>query len=201
MRILIADDHRLIVDDLLDEISRIYPEAFCIGTSDPMQVEALFAEHDFDVAILDIDMPGITGIELAKRLLARKPRLNIIYITGFADFALETYETFASAFLVKPIRSEKLKDALENLRHPVSRITDDMIEQEMSGNALIGKRIAKYREERGMTRDELKDKMGVTVQTISRWESGKRLPDVVTFMRLAHVLAIDPGKLMEGDIK
>ena len=133
--------------------------------------------------------------------LQKKPRLNIIYITGFADFALESYKTYASAFLLKPIRGEMLRDALNNLRHPVSKITDDMIEQEMSGSALIGKRIAKSREERGMTRDELKDKMGVTVQTISRWKSGKRLPDVVTFMKLAQVLAVDPGKLMEGEHK
>ena len=201
MKILIADDHRLIVDDLLDELSRIVPDAMCIGTSDPEQVVPLFDEYGFDVAIMDIDMPGISGIELARQLLAKKPRLNIIYITGFADFALESYKTYASAFLLKPIRGEMLRDALNNLRHPVSKITDDMIEQEMSGNALIGKRIAKFREERGMTRDELKDKMGVTVQTISRWESGKRLPDVVTFMKLAQVLAVDPGKLMEGEHK
>ena len=196
MRILIVDDHKLIVDDLLDEVGKLFPSAECIGTSDPTEVLPLFEKHSFDVAILDIDMPGTNGIELAKQLLEINPRLNIIYITGFADFALESYETYASAFLLKPIRSDKLRDAFSHLRHPVSNITTDMINQEMAGNALIGRRIQKYREERGMTRDELKDKIGVTVQTISRWESGKRLPDLVTLMKLAQVLAVDPGKLM-----
>ena len=89
-----------------------------------------------------------------------------------------------------------LKDALENLRFPISSITDEMIESEYAGNATIGRRITKYREERGMSRDELAEQMNVTVQTISRWESGKRVPDVITFMKLAQVLAVDPNKLL-----
>ena len=97
--------------------------------------------------------------------------------------------------MVKPIKTAMIKEALENLRYPVSSITDEMIESEYAGEAAIGKRISKFREERGMTRDELAEKMNVTVQTISRWESGKRIPDVITFMKLAQVLAADPNKL------
>lgn len=195
MKILIADDHRYIVDDLLYEIKKLCPTAECTGISDPGKIMKLFERELFDVVIIDIMLPRANGIELAKKMLGLKPRTNIIYITGFAEYALDSYKTYASAFLVKPIKTAMIKEALENLRYPVSSITDEMIESEYAGEAAIGKRISKFREERGMTRDELAEKMNVTVQTISRWESGKRIPDVITFMKLAQVLAADPNKL------
>ena len=196
MKILVADDHRYIVDDLMYEIKKILPKAECIGTSDPHKVMKLFSSELFDIVFIDIMLPGANGIELAKKMLEIKPRTNIIYITGFSEYAFDSYETFASGFLLKPIKTQMLKDALENLRYPISSITDEMIENEYAGSATIGKRITKYREERGMSRHELAEQMNVTVQTISRWESGKRVPDVITFMKLAQVLAVDPNKLL-----
>ena len=197
MKILVADDHTFIVDDLIDELKKIYPDAECVGTSDPKQVLSLFDENKFDVVFMDIMMPGTNGITLAKKILESNPRTNIIYITGYSEYALESYETFASAFLVKPISSRKLRNALENLRHPISNITDEMIEAEYAGEAVIGKKITKYREERNISRKELGELMHVTESTISRWENGKRIPDIVTFLKLAQVLAVDPSKLME----
>ena len=199
MKILIADDHRLIVDDLLDEVSSIFPGALCVGTSDPTEIIPLFKENEFDVIIMDIDMPDTSGIELASEILKIRPRTNIIYITGHAEFALESYNTYASAFLVKPISGERLRDAFDHLRHPVSTITDDMIVSEYAGNATIGKWITKYREERGMSRDELAEKMKVALQTVYRWENGTRMPDIVTFMKLSKILGVDTGMLMYSD--
>ncbi|MCR5815874.1 MAG: response regulator [Ruminococcus sp.] len=199
MKIMIADDHKLIVDDLLDEVSTLFPNATCVGTSDPAEVIPLFKEYEFDVIIMDIDLADVSGIELADEILKIKPRTNIIYITGHSEFALESYKTYASAFLVKPISGERLRDAFEHLRHPVSTITDDMIESEFAGNATIGKWITKYREERGMSRDELAEKMHVALQTVYRWENGKRMPDVITFMKLANILGVDMGNLLNTE--
>ncbi len=196
MKVLIADDNQLIVEDYLDELSKIVPHAQCIGTSRAREVIKLFEAHMFDVVILDIDMPEISGITLAKKILEIKPRTNIIYVTGYEKFALQSWETFASAFLVKPVSTEKLREAFEHLRHPVSKISDESIESEYAGDNLIGRKILKCREERNMTRDELSTKLGVTPQTVSRWENGRRLPDIITFLRLAQILAVDPGELM-----
>ena len=199
MKILIADDHRYIVDDLQFELKQLLPNADITGTSDPKSIIKLFERELFDIVFIDIMLPGANGIELVKQMLAVKPRTNVIYITGFSEFALDSYKTYASAFLLKPIKTQAIKEALENLRYPISSITDKMIEREFAGGATIGRKITKFREERAMTRDELAVNMNVTVQTISRWESGKRVPDVITFMKLAKVLAVDPSKLF-GDI-
>ena len=196
MKVLIADDNQLIVEDLLDELGKIIPHAMCIGTSRAGDVIRLFKEYMFDVVILDIDMPEVNGITLAKQILDIKPRTNVIYVTGYEKFALQSWETPASAFLVKPVKTEKLRDALEHLRHPVSKISDESIESEFAGDGIVGKKITKYREERNMSREELSNLLAVTPQTISRWENGKRLPDIITLIKIAQILAVDPGDLM-----
>ncbi|MBR1664249.1 MAG: response regulator [Ruminococcus sp.] len=196
MKILIADDHRLIVEDLTDELEELVPDAEITGTSQPEKILEIFESAHFDVVIMDIDLNGLNVITIAKQMLEKKPRTNIIYITGHERYALESYETFASAFLVKPVSTEKLMNAMNNLRYPVSSITDTMIAEQNSGSGLIGKRIQKYREERGLSKVEFSKIMGVTLQTVYRWESGERVPDLTTLMTLCRVLGINPDKLL-----
>ena len=196
MKILIVDDHQFIIDDLIDDLKELLPDAKCVGTTKPAEIPSLFERDRFDVVFMDIEMPGTNGIKLARTILAANPRINIIYITGFSSYAVEAFKTFASGFLEKPIIREELKDALDNLRYPVSNITDEMIMQEYSGKGLIGKKITKMREERGMSRQEFADAMGVAGQTVYRWESGERVPDMPTFLRIMKVLGIDSEKLI-----
>ena len=196
MKVLIVDDNQEIIEDYFDELSKIVPHAMCIGTSKATDVIGLFEEYSFDVVLMDIDMPEIDGITLAKKILELKPRTNIIYITGYEQYALKSWETNASSYLLKPVSTNALQTAFDNLRHPVSKISDESIEAEFAGENIIGKKIQKFREERNMTREELTDMLGVRVQTISRWENGKRIPDVLTILRLAQIFAVDPGDLM-----
>ena len=196
MNILIADDHQLIIDDLTDELNTIVPHAKCVGTTDPDTIPELFGKYKFDVVFLDIEIRNVSGISIAKKILAENPRTNIIYITGYEKYALESYETAASSFIVKPISTEKIKKAMSTLRFPVSEITDDMIKAQYSGAAVIGKKIQKFREEANMSRNDLAKKMSVSLQTVYRWENGDRVPDMVTFMKLARVLGFNMDKLM-----
>ena len=196
MKIFIADDHQVIVDDIIDELSKLCPNAMCIGTSDPEQILTIFKEYEFDVIFMDIDLSGYNGISLAKKILEIKPRTNIIYITGYEKFALESYETCASAFLVKPINTEMISKALDTLRYPVSNVTDAMLHSQYMGKNLIGARLMQCREERGMSVQELAGELGVAVQTIYRWERGERVPDVITFMHIAKVLGVNVERIM-----
>ena len=196
MKILIADDQPAIVEDLIDELSKLRPKAECIGISEPSDIVTLFSERLFDIVFLDIDLGGYNGIELARKMLAIKPRTNIIYITGFEKFALDSYKTYASGFLVKPVSTEMLTDALNNLRYPVSEITEDQLKALYSGRNLIGARIGMYREKCGLSPQELADSLEVSVQTVYRWERGERIPDIITFMNIAKILGIKPEMLM-----
>ena len=193
MKILVADDQPMIVEDIIDELKNLRPAAICIGTSEPSEILPLFAEHRFDIVLLDIDLSGYNGIALAKRILTVKPRTNIIYITGYEKFALDSYKTIASAFLVKPVSTEMIANALDHLRYPVS---EHILTAQYSGDNYLGKRMVKAREESGMSIQELSDELGVAVQTVYRWERGKRIPDVVTFMHIAKALGVSIEKLL-----
>lgn len=188
MKILVADDHEMIVRDIMDELSKLLPDAMCMGTSNPKEIMPLFEKHQFDVVFIDIKMPGANGIYLARDMLDINPMTNIIYITGYADYAAEAFRTYASAFLEKPITTDVIEDALAHLRHPVSDLTDEMIEQEYSGKALIGKKIQKWREQRGISCSDLAEMLNVDRRTVYRWESGERSPDLPTYMRILKIL-------------
>ena len=188
MKILIADDHQMIVEDLKDEISKLLPDALCIGTSEPEEIIPLFEQYRFDVVFIDIMMPGTNGISLAQKMLDKHPNTNIIYITGYADYAAQAFRTYASAFLEKPVTPDMIEDALAHLRHPVSNITDEMIEQAYAGKGVIGKKLQKWREERGMSQSDLAEALSVDRRTVYRWESGERSPDIPTYMKILQVL-------------
>ena len=196
MKILVADDQPFIVEDILDELSKLRPKAQCIGLSDPSKIIETFKEHLFDAVFLDIDLGCFNGIDLAKKILAVKPRTNIIYITGFEKFALESYKTVASGFLVKPVSTESLEEALDSLRFPVSDITEEMLAAQYSGKNLIGARITMYRERCGLTPQALAETLEVSVQTVYRWERGERIPDVLTFLNIAKALCVNPEMLI-----
>lgn len=195
MKILVVDDHPLIMEDIVDELKGIEPAAQVQGTSNPLEVMALCDEHHFDVIFMDIDMPGKNGLDLAKKILEKYPRTNIIYVTGYEKYALDSYNTWASAFLVKPVSTARLKEAMNNLRFPVSDITEEMVEEQYAGNAAIGARIKLYREKCGMARKEVAERMNVSVQSVYRWESGERVPDVIALMDLARVIGVNMNQL------
>ena len=195
MKILVADDHPMIVQDVMEELEEIVPEADVTGTSDPSEVMDLFEKTRFDVVMMDIDMPGLNGLALAKMITEKYPRTNIIYITGYEKYALESYMTYASDFIVKPVNTRRLQKAMQNLRFPVSKITDEMIAAQYSGSAVIGARIRQCREKNGMSRAELANRMNVSVQSTYRWEAGDRIPDVVTLMEIARVLGVGMNEI------
>ena len=191
MKILVADDHQLIVDDIIDELHGIVPDAECIGTNDAGAILGLVDAHRFDVIFMDIDLDTANGIDIAEKILEKYPRTNIIYVTSYSEFALDSYRTMASTFLMKPVGTDKLRDAMNNLRFPVSDIDDKKIEQMFQGDIGIGPKISAIRKERGISTAALAEQIGCAQQTVYRWENGARVPDVPTLMKIARVLGVN----------
>ncbi len=72
-----------------------------------------YAEQpDFDILLLDIEMPGMNGVELAKNIRQKNDHIQIVFITGFPDFMAEGYEVSALHYLMKPVSYEKLSEIL-----------------------------------------------------------------------------------------
>ncbi len=72
-----------------------------------------YEENPCDLLLLDIEMGGQSGMELAKRLRAQKDRLPIIFVTGYSEYMSEGYDVEALHYLLKPLKKEKLFAVLE----------------------------------------------------------------------------------------
>ena len=107
MNILIVDDEKLIVDDLKFDLKELFPEAVIDSTTSCADALEKAGSRIFDVALLDIVMPDMDGITLARKLIAASPEINIIFVTGYTDYALEAHNLYCSAFLVKPVGSSR----------------------------------------------------------------------------------------------
>ena len=113
MNILIVDDEKLIAEDLEPDIKTLFPHAMTDTVCSAADAVKLSDTREYDIALLDIDMPGTDGLSLARKFIAAWPSINIIFVTGHSEFALEAHDLYCSAFLLKPVGIRKLKNAFE----------------------------------------------------------------------------------------
>lgn len=76
--------------------------------------------RDMDVLLLDIEMGGMSGLELAKRLRQRGARMQIIFLTGYMDYIAEGYDVEALHYLLKPVNRERLSRVLDRAAERIS---------------------------------------------------------------------------------
>lgn len=74
-----------------------------------------------DVAWLDVEMPGISGLELATDIKKLSPKTNIIFVTGYEKFAYQSLKLHVSGFILKPAVKEDIIRELDNLRNPIEK--------------------------------------------------------------------------------
>ena len=114
MKILACDDERPALQSLTRAIKNAgYGEA--VAFRYPLDVLEWVKENPVDVAFLDISMPEMSGIDLAKELKKILPRLNVIFVTAYSHYAIEAIGLHASGYVVKPVSSEAVKREMENL--------------------------------------------------------------------------------------
>ncbi len=119
MNTITVDDRQLAVNSMLQILKEEDPEGNHAGLIDPQEAISYAKNHKLDVAFLDVEMPEMNGLDLARVLNKLQPELNIVFVTGHSEYALDAYSVFASAYLVKPADNKDVRRALDNLRHPV----------------------------------------------------------------------------------
>ena len=125
MNILITDDERFMREDLQKAVERIHPgNTYFFAENFDSAVKAV-RENEIEVAFLDINMPGKTGLELAKEIKVIRPDINIIIVTAHAEYALNALRLYVSGFILKPVMDNELKEALDHLRVPVKEKESD----------------------------------------------------------------------------
>lgn len=120
MRILAVDDEPLMLEMLCDRIRQARPQAELLpfGSSRTLLNWLEEEGEGFDVAFLDIEMPGVSGIALAQRLKELCPQGNLIFVTGFSQYMAEAFQLHASGYIMKPVSVKAVEEELDNLRRP-----------------------------------------------------------------------------------
>ncbi len=119
MNILIVDDEAGALRDLTRVVRKVVPNEEIYTARETGKALEICRNILFDVAFLDISMPDMDGLTLAKKLKAIHPLINIIIVTAYPDFALEALHLYICDYILKPADPEHVKRALEHLRHPV----------------------------------------------------------------------------------
>ncbi len=112
MRIAICDDEKRICAILAEKVGKICPGAVILTYASGE--ELLGADILPDILLLDIKMPGMSGMDVARTLRDKDWRKILIFITGEEDQVFNSFDLQAFHFLVKPVADEKLKEVLEN---------------------------------------------------------------------------------------
>ena len=103
IRIVVVDDEEPARNELCFQLKQI-DEVDIIGeAADGIQALQLIKSLKPDLALLDIQMPGLTGFEVARELVKKKTESQVVFVTAYDHYAIEAFEINAIDYLLKPV--------------------------------------------------------------------------------------------------
>lgn len=141
LRVLAVDDERPALDELAFLLARD-PRVTAVHTaSDGATALRLLQETPVDAVFLDIRMPGLTGLDLARVLGRFRQAPVVVFVSAYDDHAVDAFEVKAVDYVMKPVREQRLREAVRRVseaRRPgpapvVPDVTDETIPVELGG--------------------------------------------------------------------
>jgi two-component system response regulator LytT len=114
---IIVDDERPARDELL-YLLKAFPELSVIAQGkNGIEAISLIKEHDPDLVFLDVQMPGLDGIGVVKKLIERKLRVpQIVFATAFDNYAVDAFELSAADYVLKPFDKARVAKAIQRVK-------------------------------------------------------------------------------------
>lgn len=112
MRVIYVDDERPALENFRWTVANISEIASLELFQEGDKALEFVKTHLVDVAFLDMEMPGIHGLELAKRLKTHDPNIRIVFVTAFSQYALEAWKVDATGYLLKPYTQADIRKEL-----------------------------------------------------------------------------------------
>jgi DNA-binding NarL/FixJ family response regulator len=131
IRIVIADDHAIVREGLKRIVGDAQDFAVAGEAADGTEVMKAVRELDFDVLVLDLSMPGRSGMELIKLVKAEKPRLRILVLSMHQEtqYAVRAIKSGASGYLTKESAPAQLEQAIRKIAGGGAYISAEVAEQ------------------------------------------------------------------------
>lgn len=116
LKALIVDDEYPARMELRYQLEN-FPDVEIIGeATNAREALRLISALDYDVIFLDVQMPGMTGVELVKQLKGREPMPKVVFVTAYENYAVPAFELRAVDYLLKPFESQRLAETIQRLR-------------------------------------------------------------------------------------
>lgn len=123
-KVLIAEDEPLMRERLLSQLHRLWPQAEIVMVAENgNDAWDGFLEHEPNLVLLDIRMPGLSGIEVAGRI---GKAAHIIFITAYDQYAIEAFDAGAIDYVLKPVQEDRLRKALDRVQEKLQATPTDL---------------------------------------------------------------------------
>lgn len=119
---IVADDEPRLADYLKQRLVALWPELVVAGIAENgPQAQALIESEAPDIAFLDIRMPGLTGLDVARAI---GPDVHVVFVTAYDQYAVDAFEREAIDYLLKPVTDERLAQTIERLQRRLATPSD-----------------------------------------------------------------------------
>lgn len=122
MSCVVAEDEALLREALVAMLGELWPELRIVAVCDDggSALEAIAALRP-DVALLDIRMPGLSGLEVAAGALQASPSTQVVFVTAYDQYAIDAFDKGAVDYLLKPVARERLQATLQRVQQRAAR--------------------------------------------------------------------------------
>jgi DNA-binding LytR/AlgR family response regulator len=131
--VLVVDDEQPALDELvflLGRDDRVGQVRRCESATDALRV---LRDEPVDAVFVDIAMPGLSGLELAEVLARFREPPPVVFVTAHAEHAVDAFDLQAVDYVLKPVREERLREAVRRIRDAGATPHDDTIPVELGG--------------------------------------------------------------------
>ena len=117
--VIMIDDERIILTGSIPVLRKVLPFSTVTGFTKPSEALTFARENTVSLAFVDIEMGKVNGLDLCRDLLTINPHTNVIFLTAYAEYSFDAWDTGACGFLLKPISETAVKKQLTKLRYPL----------------------------------------------------------------------------------
>jgi two-component system response regulator LytT len=153
LRAIVVDDEQLAREELCYMLEQLGNVEVVAQAGNGLEAVGIVERFGPDVVFLDVQMPGLSGFEVAHRLIQSGSSPNIIFVTAFDRYAIEAFEVNAVDYLLKPVDGTRLERALDKARKRVATSKDLPLNDQVE-------RIVQLMSERQSKRERVAVKVG-----------------------------------------
>ena len=118
--VLAVEDEQVMLKELITELGQVFPDAQIQGFQEPQHAERWVAEltqegKTLSYVFLDIQMRGMNGIELARKIKLLQPGTRLIFCTAYTEYAFDAMGMYAKGYLLKPVSAENIMHTLDEM--------------------------------------------------------------------------------------